>query len=175
MPPQWLRGASKTLKRSCRIKHSGSPNAHVGVRNLHLRQTRPGVSWQNASSLSSSTAVNATRIVPARYKELYEALQAVKKNAAAYVDLSRLDLALQGLENERFVTRIAGKMHYAVDSPDLTLSLGSARDQWHRCSATCREAFTGRCFERETRLGKPIGCCQHDYWVIAQVGPKLFH
>jgi len=60
-----------------------------------------------ASTLTSHTAVNATKNVPARYQGLYEALGDVRKKASAQVNLSRLQLALQGLESETPTTRIA--------------------------------------------------------------------
>lgn len=60
------------------------------------------------STLVSSTAVNAQKKVSARYRELYEALQNVQKKAPAHINLSRLQLALSGLESEKPVTRVAG-------------------------------------------------------------------
>src|SRR5271155_954555 len=62
---------------------------------------------RHASTLSSSTAVNATKAIPARYQDLYEALNQVKRKAPAHVNLSRLQLALQGLESENPTTRVA--------------------------------------------------------------------
>ncbi|KAK5071681.1 hypothetical protein LTR64_004540 [Lithohypha guttulata] len=58
-------------------------------------------------STSSSTAINATRPVPERNRPLHQALAEVKSKASAHVNLSRLQLALQGLETERPVTRVA--------------------------------------------------------------------
>lgn len=60
-----------------------------------------------ASTLSSRTAVNATKNIPERYQDLYKALGDVQKNASAQVNLSRLRLALQGLESETPTTRVA--------------------------------------------------------------------
>src|SRR2546423_4351426 len=60
-----------------------------------------------ASILSSSTAVNATKAIPARNKPLYESLNDVKKKASAQVNLSRLQLAIQSLETESPTTRVA--------------------------------------------------------------------
>lgn len=60
-----------------------------------------------ASTLSSTTAVNATKNVPARYKELYQALGDLRKKASGQVNISRLQLALQGLELETPTTRVA--------------------------------------------------------------------
>lgn len=62
---------------------------------------------RTATTLSSNTAVNATRSVPDRYKALYTALSDVRRDAAAYVPFSRLHLALQGLESTNPRIRIA--------------------------------------------------------------------
>lgn len=73
------------------------------------RPVRPtsGIARRCASTLSSTTAVNARKNVPIRYKELYEALGDVRKKASAQVNISRLQLALQGLESETPTTRVA--------------------------------------------------------------------
>ena len=60
-----------------------------------------------ASHLVSSTAINATKTIPARCKPLYDALNVVKKTAYAQVNLSRLQLAIQGLETEAPMIRVA--------------------------------------------------------------------
>jgi hypothetical protein len=62
---------------------------------------------RHASTLGSSTAVNATKAIPARNKSLYDSLNEVKKKAYAQVNLSRLQLAIQSLETERPTTRVA--------------------------------------------------------------------
>ncbi|KAL9618118.1 MAG: hypothetical protein Q9160_007125 [Pyrenula sp. 1 TL-2023] len=106
MTPLWLSGASRYLSNN---QYSSYFVASLTGRALRIRQRlncRAPV-LRNASSLSSATAVNATKIVPSKYKTLYESLQRVRRHAAIYVDLSRLDLALQGLETEKLKTRIA--------------------------------------------------------------------
>jgi hypothetical protein len=62
---------------------------------------------RNASTLASSTAVNANKTIPTRNKELYESLNEVKKKAYAQVNLSRLQLAIQSLETDIPTTRVA--------------------------------------------------------------------
>src|SRR5690349_3916057 len=62
---------------------------------------------RHASTLVSSTAVNATKQIPEAYRNLHEALGDVKKKASAHVNLSRLQLALQGIESESPTTRVA--------------------------------------------------------------------
>ncbi|OQV00578.1 hypothetical protein CLAIMM_06057, partial [Cladophialophora immunda] len=61
----------------------------------------------SSGTLTSTTAVNAQKPVPVRYRPLYESLLNVRKKASAQVNLSRLQLALQGLESESPVTRVA--------------------------------------------------------------------
>lgn len=56
---------------------------------------------------TSTTAINGTRPIPAQNRPLYEALSDVKSTASAYVNISRLQLALQGLESSNPPTRIA--------------------------------------------------------------------
>ncbi|ETI24502.1 hypothetical protein G647_03871 [Cladophialophora carrionii CBS 160.54] len=62
---------------------------------------------RSASTLTSTTAVNGRIPIPPRYKPLYDALVGVQKRASAQVNLSRLQLALQGLESDTPVTRVA--------------------------------------------------------------------
>lgn len=69
----------------------------------HLR--KPSV-FRHASTVSV-TAVNAERDVPRAFKELHQALDRLKKDALSYVNISKLQLALRGLESTSPVTRIA--------------------------------------------------------------------
>ncbi|KAI9803904.1 MAG: hypothetical protein M1825_001784 [Sarcosagium campestre] len=62
---------------------------------------------RKASSVVSKTAVNATKDIPPRNRTLYDAITALKQEAANYVDLSRLQLALRSLESDNPVVRIA--------------------------------------------------------------------
>ena len=57
--------------------------------------------------LASSTAINATKEIPPAFAQLHHALENVKKKGARYVNLSRLELALRGLESDRPTIRIA--------------------------------------------------------------------
>ena len=74
------------------------------------RQSQKGASRRvrNASTLVSSTAVNATKDIPPKYRELYDALQSLKRDARNFVDLSKVNLALRGLESSNATIRIAG-------------------------------------------------------------------
>jgi hypothetical protein len=62
-----------------------------------------------ASVLATSPAINVGRNIPARFKELYEALDEVREAAADQISLSRLQLAQRGLESEEPVIRVACK------------------------------------------------------------------
>lgn len=75
---------------------------------------------QSQSTWGSSTAINGTRPIPARYRSLHDALDEVKRKAPAYVNLSRLQLALQSLESSRPVIRLAV---LGVDVPDTARKL----------------------------------------------------
>jgi hypothetical protein len=60
-----------------------------------------------ASTLASSTAINATKSVPPKLQNLHEALNELRKKAPGLVNLSRLQLAIQGLESEHPTIRVA--------------------------------------------------------------------
>lgn len=81
-----------------RLKVQGSRKARWAI-----PQIRP------ASTTASVTAVNARREIPTRFKNLHESLKALETEAAVYINLSQLGLALRGLESENAVTRIAGE------------------------------------------------------------------
>ncbi|KAH7413804.1 hypothetical protein DE146DRAFT_638639 [Phaeosphaeria sp. MPI-PUGE-AT-0046c] len=55
----------------------------------------------------SPTAINLRPNIPARNKELHDALSALSGDAENYVNLSRLQLALEGLAAQDAVTRVA--------------------------------------------------------------------
>ncbi|KAI9830351.1 MAG: hypothetical protein M1819_005732 [Sarea resinae] len=62
---------------------------------------------RQASTLASSTAVNAHRDIPLGTQELHHELAFLKTKAANYVNLSRLQLALRGLEARDPTVRVA--------------------------------------------------------------------
>lgn len=76
---------------------------------------RPTSFTRKASTLTSRTAVNATKTIPARFRPLYTALEELRRAAPAHVSLSRLELAQQGLESESPKIRVA---ILGVDVPD---------------------------------------------------------
>lgn len=56
---------------------------------------------------ASSTAINAQKDIPPRLNELHRALEVVKHDAANYINISRLGLALRSLESRRPTIRVA--------------------------------------------------------------------
>lgn len=58
---------------------------------------------------TTSPAISAGKTVPPRFKELYDALSGVKDAAIEQVSVSRLSLALRGLESEEPLIRVAGE------------------------------------------------------------------
>ncbi|KAI9858883.1 MAG: hypothetical protein M1824_004048 [Vezdaea acicularis] len=90
-----VRCFSRTAPR-VRLLNGGRANVHQS-----LRYSRP------ASTVASRTAINPTSEVLPERRELFEALGELKGKAANYVNLSRLQLALRGLEARSPVVRVA--------------------------------------------------------------------
>lgn len=89
--------------RSCRICSDFLRfDNRQAARRLQNRQKR------HASSVSPVTTINASKQIPAPYRELYDQLGVLRSQAATYVDLSKLQLAIKSLESENAVIRIAG-------------------------------------------------------------------
>lgn len=64
---------------------------------------------RTASTTASVTAVNVRPDIPPRFLILHQSFKSLESEAAVYINLSQLRLALRGLESENAVTRIAGK------------------------------------------------------------------
>jgi hypothetical protein len=79
--------------------------ARVSLRQrvLHLRNQRRR---QYASTFASPATVNKAVDIPESSRELYNALEGLKKDAAGFTNLSRVQLALKSLE-ERAGVRVA--------------------------------------------------------------------
>lgn len=92
--------ASSYLCSTCALWNT-RPSLRKSAHQLSRQIIRP------ASSLRSSTAVNATRNVPPRLKELDRALEQLERHAVAHINSSRLKLARKGLEGEQPVVRVA--------------------------------------------------------------------
>jgi len=78
--------------RCCNVTKSSSTNLRARFASTHV----------------SPTAINLRPNIPPPNKELYDALSALSGAAETYVNLSRLQLALRGLEAQDAVTRVAG-------------------------------------------------------------------
>jgi hypothetical protein len=63
---------------------------------------------RSASTHVSPTAINLRPNIPARNKELHDALSALSGAAERYANISRLQLALEGVAAQDAVTRVAG-------------------------------------------------------------------
>ncbi|KAK1138370.1 hypothetical protein N8T08_002674 [Aspergillus melleus] len=116
MPPK-LRGS---LQRSLRrVQNSASdlpcPSCATFRRALSTRRSanisdgnRQSSSWAASPRPSTtSSVIHSGRQVPPRLRELYEALGQVQNVATEQVNLSRLQLALRGLESEVPLIRVA--------------------------------------------------------------------
>ncbi|ERF75852.1 hypothetical protein EPUS_01218 [Endocarpon pusillum Z07020] len=107
MPPAFSSGSSSQL---CRIipTHLYCPACST----WRSRLARSGIALHRAknrfaSTLASATAVNATKSIPPKNRDLHQALNELRKKAPGQVSLSRLQLAIQGLESEHPTARIA--------------------------------------------------------------------
>lgn len=58
---------------------------------------------------TNSSVITVGKTVPPRLKELYDALSGVQEAAIEQVNITRLQLALRGLESETPLIRIAGE------------------------------------------------------------------
>ncbi len=117
MPPPLLtpRAAIKTKAAelffcpSCSIwRLSASRPSFPSPRTPSPQRQRHPISLRRSSTLASSTAINPPTDIPPRYRALHAALNDIKKVAATYISISRLQLALRSLETRDPVVRIAG-------------------------------------------------------------------
>ncbi|KAJ5980902.1 hypothetical protein N7481_008200 [Penicillium waksmanii] len=93
----------RTLATHTRINTNGDKfdRARRGRRKLE------SASATNLRPFTTSPAINPGKTVPPQLKELYDALGGVKDAAIEQVSISRLQLALRGLESEAPLIRIA--------------------------------------------------------------------
>lgn len=111
MPPK-LRGSLQ--KRLPCLDGSGiflCPSCATWRRSFSTRAkgaSRRGARLPSYRQLTTSSVINAGRDVPPRFKELHEALNQVGSSATGQINLSRLQLALRGLESEEPLVRVAG-------------------------------------------------------------------
>lgn len=95
-----------TWRRKLSTRTNGSAKIETARRNAHLLDTVPTT---HTRPFTTSPAISAGKTVPPRFKELYDALSGVKDAAIEQVSVSRLSLALRGLESEEPLIRVAGE------------------------------------------------------------------
>lgn len=98
----WRRTLSTRRSSSHR---SSSSNTALGARGKAAANINPGIRRSQHFTTASTASVN----VPPRLRELHAALNRVGDVATDRVDLSRLQLALRGLESEEPLVRVAGE------------------------------------------------------------------
>lgn len=98
-----------TWRRALSTRAASNAKIETTRRNPHLLHTVPN---SRTRPFTTSPAISAGKTVPPRFKELYDALSGVKDAAIEQVSVSRLSLALRGLESEEPLIRVAGKYFY---------------------------------------------------------------
>lgn len=96
-----------TWRRTLSTRTTSSAKIEPARRNAHLLDTVPTT---RTRPFTTSPAISAGKTVPPRFKELYDALSGVKDAAIEQVSVSRLSLALRGLESEEPLIRVAGEL-----------------------------------------------------------------
>ena len=97
-----------TWRRTLSTRRSSShrsSNTALGARGKAAADINPGIRRSQHFTTASTASVN----VPPRLRELHAALNRVGDVATDRVDLSRLQLALRGLESEEPLVRVAGE------------------------------------------------------------------
>lgn len=109
----------------------GANNAGIDKIVPVRRLTRPLASSPAISirPFTTSSVITAGRTVPPRFKELYDALSGVQDAAIEQVSITRLQLALRGLESEAPLIRIAGEC-FPAKSFSTMATLLLARIHW---------------------------------------------
>lgn len=101
--------------RASRSYHSPSSRNHYyprrAVPDIHIRSLHSSLSHSDnatihESRLASRTAINPPANIPPSNQALYLSLERLKHVASDYVDQSRVQLALRGLESERPTIRV---------------------------------------------------------------------
>lgn len=90
---------------------ASTSNASIG-KLRSVRQTASLVESTFASTFrafTTSSVITAGKTVPPRFRELYDALSGVQDAAIEQVNITRLQLALRGLESETPLIRVAGE------------------------------------------------------------------
>ncbi|EYE98463.1 uncharacterized protein EURHEDRAFT_448739 [Aspergillus ruber CBS 135680] len=93
----------RTISTRRRTYRSGTSTTSSGI----IPPGRYGELNIQRQTFTTSAAINAGKNVPPRFKELYAALNRIGDVATDRVNLSRLQLALRGLESEEPLVRVA--------------------------------------------------------------------
>jgi hypothetical protein len=111
--PQLQRAAAQRLVNGFRTRSIASICYHCRYKQRlsdlrALRSRSPQIlPRRRASTITSTTAINAPLDVQPAFKELYSALKGLETDASSYTNLSRVQLALRGLEGDNAVVRVA--------------------------------------------------------------------
>lgn len=113
-----------TWRRTLSTRASRNDKLETARRNPHVPATT------RTRRFTTSPTISAGKTVPRRFKELYDALSGVKDAAIEQVSLSRLSLALRGLESEEPLIRVAGEylQAWGISSPIGLLLIGLGTD-----------------------------------------------
>ena len=99
----------RTLSTRRNSSHRSS-NTAPRARGKAAAYANPDIQRNQHFTTTSSASVN----VPPRFRELHAALNRVGDVATDRVDLSRLQLALRGLESEEPLIRVAGELFFTL-------------------------------------------------------------
>ena len=103
----WRSGSSIARKQPSAVASTRLVHDHTLVRTTAASlYTSARTHIRHATNLASRTAVNPSSNVPAEHQHLYASLDRLKDIASDYVNQSRLQLALRGLETSRPTVRI---------------------------------------------------------------------
>ena len=127
LPPETIKNPFICL--SCRYRRALSIAARASEPQWPSTLQRPS-HLRKASTVSPVTTVNAAKQIPPAARELYEALGILREEAGVYSTLSELLLALNGIESQNAVSRVACENYEAYRSDIVGLMLDSTRYKW---------------------------------------------
>ena len=91
-----------------RARHTDRCTLRYAI-SAYTRRERPRSSLARyvSTTYHSSTAVTATKQIPLQFRNLYDGLVALQRDAPSHVNLGKLKLALRGLESPTPTVRVA--------------------------------------------------------------------
>ena len=102
------------------LKRRGIERLPLALQHCHSAIPRPSqllhARIRSISAQLSPTAVNARPNIPPRNVELHNALSELGSSAETFVNATRLQLALKGLETQDAIVRVAGGFRYELGS-----------------------------------------------------------